>query len=347
MPAVKLSYRIALVGTAILFIVGGFLVYIVASNLSATGSDLTREEQQVRGVPRMIDGILVDSDKTDLPLVAVMIENHPDARPQAGLAQAKLVYEVLAEGAITRMLAVYDLTENLEHIGPVRSARPYYIDIAREFNALYAHSGGSPDALDRLRVEKDIIDLNEFFARNSKYFWRRAGFYAPHNLYTSSARLVDAATEYQLATSTVSSWQFKDDIASDQRSASSTDIMIDYSKNLLSRVEWKYNPASNDYTRWQSGEVHYDENGAALTAKNVVVQVVATKVLDEVGRKKMDLIGSGKATVFQDGQVIVGKWERPSLNSRTRYYNENGPEIAFNRGQTWVQLVPEWVEYEY
>lgn len=344
MPSIKLSYRIALAGTTLLFIVGGFLVYVVVSNLSGVDTEATQEEQrQARGVPRMIDGVLVDSDKADLPLVAVMIENHPDARPQAGLAQAKLIYEALAEGAITRMLVIYDLTEGLDQIGPVRSARPYYIDIAQEFNALYAHSGGSPEALKRLETEKGVTDLNEFFGRNSKYFVRRAGFYPPHNLYTSSAQLADAATQYQLTTSTVPSWQFKDDLASDQRPASSTDIMVDYSKNLLSRVEWKYDAAANEYKRWQSGEEHLDENGVVLTAKNVVIQVVATEVLDEVGRKEVDMVGSGKATIFQDGQVTVGKWERPSLNSRTRYYDENGAEIAFNRGQTWVQLVPEWV----
>src|SRR3989344_7322518 len=144
-----------------------------------------------------LNGVKVDEANQVSLAAAIMVENQIDARPPSGLAQAKIVYEILTEATITRFLAIYDLSENLQKIGPVRSARPYFIDLALEYGALYAHSGGSPAALERLKDDDSISNLDEFFGYNSGYFWRDNQRSAPHNLYTSSSLLAEAKNNYQ------------------------------------------------------------------------------------------------------------------------------------------------------
>jgi len=141
---------------------------------------------------RLLDGVGVeDESKVNPPIFAVQVENMVDARPLSGISKANLVYEAISEAGITRLLALYVKDNSVSEIGPVRSARPYYIDWASEYGALYAHSGGSPEAL-RVVSDYDVLDLNEF--SNGKYFWRSKSRYAPHNLYTSVELLGEAFT---------------------------------------------------------------------------------------------------------------------------------------------------------
>ncbi|HSD12679.1 MAG TPA: DUF3048 domain-containing protein, partial [Patescibacteria group bacterium] len=137
---------------------------------------------------RVIDGVAVPEDAPDVTgYFAATIDNLSVARPQAGLTKASLVFEAPVEGGITRFLAVFPDDVTADRIGPVRSARPYFLDWASEFDAVYAHVGGSPEALEKI-VAYDMRDLNEFFA--GKYFWRDENRDAPHNAYTSTVRLV-------------------------------------------------------------------------------------------------------------------------------------------------------------
>ena len=136
-----------------------------------------------------------------------MIENMVTSRPQSGLDRANLVYEALAEGGITRFLAVFASGEEIEKIGPVRSARTYYLDWAKELSAAYIHVGGSPEAL-RLIPQYDILDLNQFY--NSPNFWRAKERAAPHNLYTSSELLARAVVSKKWGpTGSFESWELK------------------------------------------------------------------------------------------------------------------------------------------
>lgn len=285
---------------------------------------------------RKIDGVLVEEDANNLYPVAIMIENHWDARPAIGLAKANLVYEVMTEGGITRFLAFFaNYDKKLEKIGPVRSARPYYVDWVSEFDALYMHVGGSDEALANIK-RFSVKDLNEFY--NGGYYWRSSRP-RPHNVYTSSELMKKGLKLMGLdeEEGDYESWKYKDEAASGNHPDFSG-IAVDYgSPAFLAR--WDYNKETNDYTRFMAGEKHIDEDGSEIKAKNVVVQYVKMWVIDDYGRKKIETIGEGRAVVFSDGEAIEGVWKKESRTSRTKFYDSTGAEIQFNRGTTWVEVV--------
>ena len=306
--------------------------------------ELTDEENSLEGLARRkIDGVYVEEGKENFYPITIMIENMIDARPQSGLSKANLIYEALVEAGITRFLAVYASDEDVEEIGPVRSARPYYLDWAAEFASLYIHSGGSPESL-TLIPKSNIYDLNEFW--NDQYFWRRNSRLAPHNLYTSSELLNKALEDKVDEESNYESWLYKEEKSLEERSLEEQEVMIDYSTYTY-RVEWKYDKENNDYVRYQAGSIHKDIDGTEIKAKNIVVMYLKTWVIDAEWRRKMETIGSGQAVVFRDGEAIEGEWKKESKGSRTRFYDQDGLEIEFNTGTTWIQVVPTDYEVSY
>ena len=331
---------------ALLIVGGGFLVYIIYQNIQAVNnSSATPTGDSDDLSARKLDGMMVDPAKTDFLPVAVMVENHFDARPQAGLAEAKIVYEVLTEGLITRFLAIYDLSESVAAIGPVRSARPYFIELASEYGALYAHSGSSPEALKILEGSDRVTDLNEFYGYNTGYFWRDDKKIAPHNLFTSSDLLAEAKTQYGLQDKTdFEMWQFKDD---GSPATTTQEIKIEYSILPTYHVIWKYKSNENKYERWQNEQAHTDSTGNFIFARNVIIQFVVTKTIDDIGRKEITLTGKGKALVFRDGESIEGYWQKEEDWHRTRFYDASGQEIQFNRGNIWVEIVPDFMDISF
>ena len=334
---------------ALLILVGGFwfLWRYILPNFDYATENISEEAFTVEGIikptVRKLDGVLVEKENANLAPVAVMIENHIDARPASALAKAQVVYEALSEYNITRFLAIYDLAANLEKIGPVRSARLYFIDLAEEYNAVYVHSGGSPDALDILKTQVGVYDLNEFFGYNTDYFRRDSNRYRPHNLYTSSAKLQKAIFDNNWpAEGDFVAWQFKNEAES---ALTSAEINIPYSESSTYNVIWRYDPANNIYKRWQNKQPHIDDSGETITAKNIVAQFVATAVIDDIGRRTMDLKSGGEAVIFQDGVTIAGRWEK--RNGRTFFYDQSGEDIKFNRGPIWIEIVPDWLEVAY
>lgn len=333
-----------------LLVVAGvfFVAAMAASFLFRAKSKTPPANQPVNAavstqVRRRLDGVLVDPAQADLKPYAVMVENHPDARPQSGLSKAQLVWEAPVEGGITRFLAVYDGTEKADEIGPVRSARPYYLDWAKELNAIYLHVGGSPDALTDLPKMK-ILDLNQFF--NAQYFWRATVRQAPHNVYTSSDLLNKAKDDKQWGDSDIQSWLYKDDAALSDRPTSVPDVDINFSAPDF-EVLWKYDTQANDYVRSMAGQPHNDKDGSPIIAKNVAVEFTKVVVLDSEGRRQIDTVGEGRALVFFDGQSIDGTWKKTAAENRTRFYDSNGNEIVFNAGSTWIEVVPKGTEVVY
>lgn len=286
---------------------------------------------------RKIDGLLVESQATSSRPLAVIIENHFKAWPQSGLAEANLVYEFLTEGGITRFLAFYDPSSNVKKIGPVRSCRPYFLNVAEEFQALHAHVGGSPSCLDLLKRRRyDVYNLDEY--SKTDYFWRSKSRFAPHNVYTSTELMNEYLKDKEIDLEyPFESWEYKDDSPTELSSAAK--INIDFSTYTYN-VTWQYDKKNNNYQRYVTGDPVYDTSGAGLRPKNIIIQRVKTRLLDSIGRLSQQLEGRGDAIVFMDGQVITGHWKKPDRNSRTRFYSETGEEIQFNRGQTWVEVVP-------
>lgn len=291
-----------------------------------------------------LTGDMLETQLTNLPQVfAVMIENSADAWPLSGLEDAFLVIEAPVEGNIPRFITFFSGEQAADtqvtpvvKIGPVRSARPYYLDWSAEFDSIYAHVGGSPEALDIIG-QRDMFDLNEFF--QGEYFWRDVPRrQAPHNAYTSTDRLAEAALELKTPTPTYDSWLFKDDAPIGTESPLS--LAIDWGEGSLYDVAWKYDPASNDYTRIQDGSVFKTQTGASIVANNVAVLASDITVVDGVGRRHIRTLGTGDALVVQDGTLILGTWKKDSVEDRLRFYDATGKEIRMNAGKTWIEVVP-------
>lgn len=326
---------------------GGFLIYYFG-NIDLSNIKPTEDSVIEPRAARLLNGTWVEPGQENFLPFAVLIENHFESRPVSGLSQAQVVYEVLTEATITRFLAIYDLTVEVEKIGPLRSVRPYFIELAAEYGAVLAHSGGSPAALTQLKTDQRVYDLNEFFGYNSNYFWRDQSRLSPHNLYTSTGLLAQAQEDYNWPVAIdLNSWLFKEEEPLKDQAEIIDDLQINYSINSAYQVAWQYQQEENLYYRRQSGQPHLDKDGAPITAKNVVVQFAPTRVIDQIGRRQIDLIGQNQALIFLDGQVIEGYWRKNGPNERTRFYNQNDQEIKFNRGLIWLQIVPDYLTVIY
>ncbi|MFA7654245.1 MAG: DUF3048 domain-containing protein [Candidatus Magasanikbacteria bacterium] len=283
-----------------------------------------------------LDG-LGKEDQADIapPVVGVMIDNHPDAYPQSGISQAPIVYEVPVEGGITRFMAVYPgVNFSVNKVGPVRSARPYFLDWLAEYgDALYLHSGGSPEALSLIK-ERKIFDANEFWW--GEYYWRDNDQDAPHNLFTSSSNwgaiIRETGAKHPLVA--WQGWNYSDTLV-----VTNTQLVRGIKINYTSgyKVEWTWDTLKNSFTRAVNGSTSTFES--EIVAQNIIVQYVNVRSIDEIDRKKITTVGSGEARVLRDGFLIRGSWKKEDLSSRTRFYDENNQEISLKPGITWVQIV--------
>jgi len=306
----------------------------------AEGSGQAQVASSAPLMVRKIDGVLVPEGQDDLPVIAVMIENHIASRPPAGLSKANIVYEAEAEGGITRFLAIYSTNEKIDRIGPIRSARPYYIDWAREYGALYVHCGGSPDALAKIWHD-GILDLNEFY--HAAVFWRDKSRSAPHNVFSSSEKLYGYyIQELKGEKSQYDPWTYKDEEPPENRD-NEDKIGIPASKSDYS-VEWKYDRTGNLYARWYGSTRHADEDGAPITAKNVVAIFTSKSVVDDEGRLNFKTTGSGKALFCLDGSCREGFWSKPAAKGRTEFTYRDKATVRLNSGATWIEVLPAWAD---
>jgi hypothetical protein len=293
-------------------------------------------------VPALLDGVGVEPGSDALRPLAVMIENHPEARPQSGLNSASIVYEALAEGGITRFMALYRDARQPVRVGPVRSARVYYVELANEYGAFYAHAGGNSFALALIDQTNtyDIDGLNigaPQFTRD-----RSRNVSSEHTLYSSTDLLWDLATKtYNWpSTSTLQSWKFTNQAPLASRGAAQK-ASIEYSYPLY-RAAWQYDAATNQYIRSMADQIHRDANsGEPITTDNVIIQTVERSVLEEKSGTvvwKYQLTGTGPATILKNGTSTNGTWQK-NQNGRTRFLDASGTEIELVRGKTWVHLV--------
>ncbi|MHB9145290.1 MAG: DUF3048 domain-containing protein [Symbiobacteriia bacterium] len=268
------------------------------------------------------------------PVVAVMVENHRDARPQSGLLDADLVYEALAEGGISRFMAIYYGTRP-KVIGPVRSARPYYVLLAHEWDAIYAHCGGDPKDLDPIH-QWGVADADEI-NNAGEAFWRTTDRKAPHNLYTSIDKLLQHAKraypQRTFAPEPATRWSFIP--WTDKAPVQQVDIAYDRNYTVTYKFE------AGVYRRYMNGKIHSDkESGQPLAVTNILIQFVPTRVAYPDGGLKMDLVGKGKAEYIIGGRFVQGTWAKDDVASATRFLDDQGQSISLTAGQTWIQIVP-------
>ncbi|PKQ28836.1 MAG: hypothetical protein CVT63_00775 [Candidatus Anoxymicrobium japonicum] len=298
--------------------------------------------------------------------VAIKIENDPAARPQSGLGSACVIYEEECEGGITRFLAIF-LDRDASAAGPVRSARPADLDITFPYDALFCHCGGSPPVLAMVK-QSGIADLDQFAYPGA--YWRSSDRRAPHNLYSTTARLREAGdTLCPYEENAISPFRFfadeeqakmeRDRADEIRRSAANAanpspeykpsmtvvqNIHIPYLS--ICAVDYAYDSTSGRFMRLVKGVPHIDRNtGSQLAADNVIVQYVTTTpsgLVDSRGAdmSNLGIVGSGRAQVFVRGALIDANWRKLSRADHTAYTDNSGKVIRFKPGTTWIELVP-------
>lgn len=282
--------------------------------------------------PSRLTGIIIPIETNKLPVTGIMIENSPDARPQSGLTEADLVLEAIAEGGITRFLTLY-LESQPDYIGPVRSVRPYYLDFLVPFDAPIVHAGGSGQALAEIR-NQGIKDIDH--GANAGIFERVSSRFAPHNLYTSRAKILEVQNARGYTTSTFISWPRKD---KETPLATPTATGIDFALSApLYNPHYDYDQATNSYKRSMSGRPHVDERTGAQIAPKVVVAIVTSWGQNGV-YSVYGMTGTGTVMVFQDGGIYEGIWEKPDRKSPYTFKLADGSPLKLNPGRTWVTLV--------
>jgi hypothetical protein len=268
--------------------------------------------------------------------MCIMIENHRAARPQSGLELADIVFEMLAEGGITRFMAV--LAPEVKGVfGPVRSCRHYFTDFVSQFDGIYAHCGSSTQGLEAMKARK-IKSINEI--KYGKPFYRVKFRKSPHNLYCRSENVLVGAKKYGL--------RMKTDIAPPAQQflrnetpvskGSKTLVQIKYHKRYS--VSYLYNKSENRYFRTVNTKPHIVYGTKQqLSTSNLIVMRADTKVIDSYGRLDIDFSGSGDATAYFGGEMVSGKWVKESPRDIIKFYDSSNNEIRFNPGNIWIQVV--------
>lgn len=283
-----------------------------------------------------LTGLPVEQSVTNRPF-AVMINNFGPARPQSGLTLADTVWEIEAEGGITRLVAIFQSKEFTDPIGPVRSIRPYFIQVGEFYNSVIAHVGASNDALAILQKQKKqtLDEINN----SGISFYRDKSRKAPHNVYTTLEKLREGAKKRKYTeTVTVPQLTFDPAPPALATAADATQIRIKFAVEDY-KVSYSYDSATKLYNRFINDKPHIDKNNnAQLTATNLVVLATKVQTYDSYGRLVVDLDKGGDAVLFQQGKYMTCKWERKQGD--VIRITKDGQELPFLPGVTYYHVVP-------
>jgi len=339
------------------------------------GRLLTIQPGEPRDQACPLNGVLytkteADAWSTRRPL-AVMIENSPDARPQSGISQADIVFEAIAEGGVTRFMAMYYCAVQVRdtNLAPVRSARTYFIDWASGFNwPLYVHVGGAntPGPANALGQISDYgwslqNDLNQFsigyptFVRNASRLDRPVA--TEHTMETTTEKLwavadkrgwTNISPERKLGRTVIpesdwkdgyEGWVFSSDLG---QSGTVTNVAYDFWTGYKEySVRWEFDTETKLYRRSMGGEVHTDLNtGKPVMASAVVVLLTTEKgPIDELKHMLYKTVGSGKALIYQNGQELSATWSKKTREAELQFTDARGKTVEFAPGLIWISVV--------
>ncbi len=282
--------------------------------------------------------------------IAFMIDNNKNAQPHASINSTYMVYEIIVEGGETRLMALFKGT-NADQVGPIRSARHYFLDYAMENDAIYAHLGLSPQADSDMKsfhinnINGQVYDTGK--ARtNTSLYWRVTHKKAPHNAYTNTASILKIAVDKGYTTT--SNKESVLNYVSEEVELMSTDailansVKIPYSKGHT--VEYKYNSDTKRYTRYSKGRKMTDEiSKEDVTTKNIIITFAKNYTLDDgenKGRQDVVTVGELDGYYITNGKAIKIKCIKKGRTEQTTYVDMQGKEINVNDGNTWVNVCP-------
>ena len=273
--------------------------------------------------------------------IAVMIDNHQDAWPQAGLNKAYMVYEIIVEGGETRLMALFKGVD-VDKIGPVRSARHYFIDYAMENDAIYTHFGQSPQAQSDIK-KYNINDINGI-SEDGTTFWRVKEKAAPHNAVTNTKKLLESAKNkgYKTTSTKESVLNYVTEEVNLEEGQTAYEVTIPHSD--LQTVKYVYNSDSKVYTRYARGKKQTDwESKEDITTKNIIITFCNNYTLSDSenkGRQGLKNTGTFDGYYITNGKAIKIKCIKNTREETTQYQDMNGNKIQVNDGNTFVNICP-------
>ena len=292
-------------------------------------------------VPAPLTGQLVTPAAAALHPIAVMIDDLYAARPQSGLSKASIIYQAPAEGGIPRYMAVFAETVPTD-VGPVRSARYYFIAWASEWRAMYVHAGGSPQALTALRSQGNgqlVYNTDEF--AHGRYFQRITRRAAPHNLYTTGRQLRTLATLLKATGAPKAIWTFLPPAPLELRPVGGR-ITFAYPQNA---IRYDYDRVTNTYLRTVTGEGAQKDasNKVRIAPTNVIIMWMKFGPLNDgeayKHRLEATIVGSGPAWIATNGHTIKGTWKKRSISGATLFYDAAGHLVSLTVGQTFINVM--------
>ena len=346
---------------------GGFLGYKYYQKMQPVEVEVVAEEPE----PVVVEEKKVQIYQgTDRP-IAVMIDNHSDAWPQAGLNQAYLVYEIIVEGGETRLMPVFK-GANLEKIGPIRSSRHYFLDYALENDAIYVHFGWSPQAEKDIRTLK-VNNLNGI-TESSSNFWRVKDKKAPHNAVSNTSKILEMATNKGYKTTSnedsvlkyvaeefTLTEQYGTKADEESQTTNTTNTTVDTTKtdslnpvltaesvviphSKLHTVKYTYNAETKRYTRYARNKLQTDwDTKDDVTTKNIIIEFINNSNLNDgenKGRQNLHNIGTFDGYYITNGEAIKIKCTKSGRSEKTVYKDLSGKEINVNDGNTWINICP-------
>lgn len=290
-----------------------------------------------------LTGLYIDEEVAKRRPIGIMINNLKAALPQSGLAQADVIYETLVEGAICRLFAVFQDFDAAK-IGPVRSARHYFLDFSFDFDALYIHYGQSPQAMAAFS-NLQTPNLNGLSYLDSIMCFQDPKRVRPHSTYTSYERLMDAwkLVEFreEIAPDFVRKLQFNEEDTATEAGVVTDKLTLSFS--YYQEPYFEFNKEEGLYGRFQFDEPHIDvETNEQLKFKNIIIQLTDMWVIkgDDAGRMDMSLIGTGTGYFVSNGKSIPITWKKTSHTSPTQYFLEDETPLLINKGKTWIAVFP-------
>lgn len=360
--------------------------FMSSKNISATSNSVNKKSRFNLSLPKVaecpLNGMMYTKPESEVwetrrPVLA-MIENSLDSRPQSGLSKADVVYEAVAEGGITRFMAVFYCGAVAQTVkaAPIRSARIYYVNFAAGYgeNPIYLHQGGAnnfcPSCPGGVKPRGEIDKTVDAYAALDKLGWRNGtkgndmdgGFNIgypvvvrdqyrlskepaawEHSVVADLDEVYKEAEKRGFGSATIiKKWLFQDGKALATKTA--TNIKFGFWDNKGDYdVEWQYDSTSNLYKRINGGKPHTDWefDKPQLTASNVVIMFTVEKgPVDTEKHMFYQNIGTGKALIFQNGEAITGTWVKKTQLDKEVFYGDNGDEIKLVRGPVWIEVLP-------